>query len=51
VRPFGYEVVRPRKKIDPDISSNEDFLRRLEVCQLFTMTPVERMYGLYQTVK
>jgi hypothetical protein len=51
VRPFGYEVVRPRKKIDPDILSDEDFLRRLEVCQPFTTTSVERMYGLYQTVK
>jgi hypothetical protein len=51
VCPFGYEVVRLSKKIDPDILSDEDFLRRLKVCQPFTMTPVERMYGLYQTAK
>ena len=51
VRPFGYEVVRPRKKIDPDILSDEAFMKILAVCQPYTMTSVERMYGLYQSVK
>jgi len=51
VRPFGYEVVRPRKKIDPDILSDEAFMKILAVCQPYTVTSVERMYGLYQSVK
>ena len=51
VRPFGYEVVRPRRKIDPDMASDEDFMRIHDTCQPFTMTSTERMYGLYQSVK
>ena len=50
-RPFGYSVVRSRPKIDPDISSDRDFTRIHEVCDPFTMTSIERMYGLYRAVK
>ena len=51
VRPFGYEVIRPRRKIDPDISADSDFMRIREICQPYTMTSVEKMYGLYQAVR
>ena len=37
-------------KIDPDIASDADFMRIYEVCDPFTMTSIERMYGLYRAV-
>ncbi|MBI05122.1 MAG: macrocin O-methyltransferase [Pelagibacteraceae bacterium] len=51
VRPFGYRVVRSRQKIDPDICSDDDFMRIHKVCDPFTMTSIERMYGLYKAVR
>lgn len=51
VRPFGYEVVRRRRKTDPDMASDTEFMRIHDVCRPFTMTSTERMYGLYQSVK
>ena len=51
VRPFGYRVIRRRRKVDPDISSDRDFMHIHDVCNPFTMTSIERMYGLYQAVK
>lgn len=51
VRPFGYEVIRRRRKIDPDIASDSDFIRIHDVCRPYTMTSMERMYGLYQAVR
>jgi O-methyltransferase len=51
VRPFGYRVIRQRPKIDPDISSDADFMRIFEACDPYTMTSIERMYGLYRAVR
>ena len=51
VRPFGYRVIRRRPKIDPDIASDTDFMRIYEVCKPFTMTSIERMYGLYRAIR
>ena len=51
VRPFGYRVIRQRPKIDPDISSDADFMRIFEACDPYTMTSIERMYGLYLAVR
>ena len=51
VRPFGYRVIRKKPKIDPDIASDADFMRIYEVCDPFTMTSIERMYGLYRAVR
>ena len=51
VRPFGYRVIRRRPKIDPDIASDTGFMRIYEACKPFTMTSIERMYGLYRAIR
>jgi hypothetical protein len=51
VGPFGYRVVRKQPKVEPDIFSDAAFMQIYEVCDPFTMTSIERMYGLYQAVR
>lgn len=47
---FGYKVKIERKKSPGDIYGNEQFVRLYEQCSDYTMTSLERMYSLYQSL-
>ncbi len=47
---FGYKIKIEKKKSPPDIYGDARFLRLYEQCSGYTMTSIERMYSLYQSL-
>jgi O-methyltransferase len=51
IKPFGYALQRKTEPPVKDMISDEVFLEMYTKCQPFTMTSMERMYSLYQSMK
>jgi hypothetical protein len=55
-RAFGYELTHSPTPLNvgrthPDISFDGDFVKLCRSCGPFTMTSLERMWGLYESVR
>lgn len=50
IKPFGLEIKKIAKRVPADISTDLFFMNLYEQCKPFTMTSVERMYALYQSL-
>lgn len=48
---FGLKIIDYNRSLLPDIENDRDFTLIYRKCQNFTMTSIERMYSLYNSIK